>query len=254
MRLFGFRVVVKKKVSPAANPRRSRFAFRVCAFRRSRDIAIVHGFAPMCSMIEGPPASYVRRVAFFSGGALLVAAGETVKPASKLARCQRGLPPRLTGARKFPRLTLREIVARFGPRLFVTVKSVLKRACIPSSIIVPFLFRSVVGLAESGCRSCAAAPTSRHARRTAIRLLALSAQHEQGLRKNNRAENSHQPVRRRERKMQRFKSPASAQRFLAVHATVYNLFNVQRHLVSRRTLRQFRGDALRQWRQVTTVA
>ena len=56
---------------------------------------------------------------------------------------------------------------------------------------------------------------------TAIRFLALSAQHEQGLRKNNRAENSHQPVRRRERKMQRFKSPASAQRFLAVHATVY---------------------------------
>ena len=48
--------------------------------------------------------------------------------------------------------------------------------------------------------------------------------------------------------------PASAQRFLAVHATVYNLFNVQRHLVSRRTLRQFRGDAMRQWRQVTTVA
>ena len=89
---------------------------------------------------------------------------------------------------------------------------------------------------------------------TAIRLLALSAQHEQGLRKNNRAENSHQPVLRRERKMQRFKSPASAQRFLAVHATVYNLFNVQRHLVSRRTLRQFRGDAMRQWRQVTTVA
>ena len=89
---------------------------------------------------------------------------------------------------------------------------------------------------------------------TAIRLLALSARHEQGLRKNNRAENSHQPVRRRERKMQRFKSPASAQQFLAVHATVYNLFNVQRHLVSRRTLRQFRGDAMRQWRQVTTVA
>jgi Phage Terminase/DDE domain len=43
--------------------------------------------------------------------------------------------------------------------------------------------------------------------------LGLSARHEQGLRKNNRAENSHQPVRRRERKMQRFKSPGSAQRF-----------------------------------------
>ena len=89
---------------------------------------------------------------------------------------------------------------------------------------------------------------------TAIRLLALSVRHEQGLRRNNRAENSHQSVRRRERKMQRFKSSASAQRFLAVHAAVYNLFNVQRHLISRRTLRQFRGDAMRQWRQVTTVA
>jgi transposase-like protein len=40
--------------------------------------------------------------------------------------------------------------------------------------------------------------------------IGLSARHEQGLRKNNRAENSHQPTRRRERKMQRFKSPGSA--------------------------------------------
>ncbi len=44
--------------------------------------------------------------------------------------------------------------------------------------------------------------------------LGLTARHEQGLRKNNRAEVSHQPVRRRERKMQRFKSSGSAQRFL----------------------------------------
>jgi IS1 family transposase len=42
--------------------------------------------------------------------------------------------------------------------------------------------------------------------------IGLSARHEQGLRANNRAENSHQPTRRRERKMQRFKSPGSAQR------------------------------------------
>ena len=49
-----------------------------------------------------------------------------------------------------------------------------------------------------------------------------SARHEQDLRKNNRAENSHQPTRRRERKMQRFKSPGSAQRFLSVHAAVQN--------------------------------
>src|SRR4051812_36362737 len=49
----------------------------------------------------------------------------------------------------------------------------------------------------------------------ARRELGLAARHEQGLRKNNRAENSHQPVRRRERKMQRFKSAGSAQRFLS---------------------------------------
>jgi transposase-like protein len=62
--------------------------------------------------------------------------------------------------------------------------------------------------------------------------IGLSARHEQGLRKNNRAENSHQPTRRRERKMQRFKSPGSAQRFLSVHSAVFNTFNVQRHLTS----------------------
>ena len=69
--------------------------------------------------------------------------------------------------------------------------------------------------------------------------IGLSARHEQGLRKNNRAENSHQPIGRRERKMQRFKSPGSAQRFVSVHAAVHNTFNVQRHLIitSRRTLR-----------------
>ncbi len=71
------------------------------------------------------------------------------------------------------------------------------------------------------------------------------------LRKNNRAENSHQPVRRRKHKLQRFKSPASAQRFLTLHAAVYNHFNVQRHLISRYTLRQFRNEAFEQWRQVT---
>ena len=78
--------------------------------------------------------------------------------------------------------------------------------------------------------------------------IGLSAHHEQGLRKNNRAENSHQPVRRRERKLQRFKSPGSAQRFLSAHSAVYNTFNIQRHLISRRTLRVFRADAMKQWR------
>jgi transposase-like protein len=82
--------------------------------------------------------------------------------------------------------------------------------------------------------------------------LGLSARHEQGLRKNNRAENSHL-VRRRERKMQRFKSPGSAQRFLAVHAAVQNTFNIQRHLVSRNTLRALRGEALQNWQAATAA-
>ena len=83
----------------------------------------------------------------------------------------------------------------------------------------------------------------------AIRGERVCAIHDQGLRANNRAENSHQPVRRRERKQQRFKSPGSAQRFLSIHAAVYNAFNVQRHLLSRRIFRQFRADAFAVWKQ-----
>ena len=88
----------------------------------------------------------------------------------------------------------------------------------------------------------------------AFRHLGLSCHHEQGLRENNRAENSHQVVRRRERKMQRFKSAGSAQRFLSVHAAVHNTFNLQRHLVSRSTLRIFRSEAAAQWRSATNAA
>jgi transposase-like protein len=83
--------------------------------------------------------------------------------------------------------------------------------------------------------------------------LGLSACHEQGLRKNNRAENSHQPVRRREFKTQRFKSPGSAQRFLSVHAAVHNTFNTQRHLTSRNTLRILRSGAFDTWRAATAA-
>jgi putative transposase len=83
---------------------------------------------------------------------------------------------------------------------------------------------------------------------SAFRRLRLTCPHEQGLRRNNRAENSHQVVRRRERKMQRFKSARSAQRLLSMHAAVHNNFNLQRHLVSRSTLRIFRAEAATQWR------
>jgi transposase-like protein len=87
----------------------------------------------------------------------------------------------------------------------------------------------------------------------AFRHLGLTCHHEQGLRKNNRAENSHQAVRRRERKMQRFKSAGSAQRFLSIHAAVHNNFNLQRHLISRSTLRIFRAEAAAQWRSAVAA-
>ena len=88
----------------------------------------------------------------------------------------------------------------------------------------------------------------------AARHLRLFHRHEPGRWRNNRAENSHQPSRRRERKMQGFKSAGSAQRFLSVHAATYNTFNVQRHLISAKTHRAFRASAMQTWREVTTAA
>ncbi|OYD80437.1 IS6 family transposase [Azospirillum brasilense] len=88
----------------------------------------------------------------------------------------------------------------------------------------------------------------------AFREIGLAAHHEQGLRQNNRAEVSHQPIRRRERKMQRFKSPGPAQRFVSMHAAAYNTFNLQRHLISRRTLRTFRARAMTEWKAAIMAA
>ena len=64
---------------------------------------------------------------------------------------------------------------------------------------------------------------------------------------NNRAELSHQPTRVRERVMRRFKSMQQAQRFLTVHAAVYNLFNLGRHLVSAKNYRFLRLRAFASW-------
>lgn len=71
------------------------------------------------------------------------------------------------------------------------------------------------------------------------------------LRENNRAENSHLPIWRRERQQQLFKSQASAQRFLTTHSAIYNTFYVQRHLISRQTLRRFRAGADAAWAAAT---
>ena len=64
---------------------------------------------------------------------------------------------------------------------------------------------------------------------------------------NNRAEQSHEPTRVRERGMRRFKSISQAQKFLSVHAAVYNLFNLGRHLVSAVHYRNLRGIAFGHW-------
>ena len=91
--------------------------------------------------------------------------------------------------------------------------------------------------------------------RAAFRELHCGDRHQPGrMLDNNRAENSHLAIRRRERKQQRFKSQRAAQRFLATHTAIYNNFNVQRHLIRRSTLRLFRAEADRRWATATSAA
>ena len=87
----------------------------------------------------------------------------------------------------------------------------------------------------------------------ALRELGLTDRHVMGGRSNNRAEVSHQLTRRRERQQIRFKSPGSAQRFVSLHAAIANHFNVQRHLLSRRTLKTLRATALADWREIVAA-
>ena len=80
--------------------------------------------------------------------------------------------------------------------------------------------------------------------RAAAKVLGLTGQHRPGgMRENNRAENSHLVIRRRERKQQKFKSQGSAQRFLSSHRANYNTFNLQPHLIRRPTLSRLRAEA-----------
>lgn len=67
---------------------------------------------------------------------------------------------------------------------------------------------------------------------------------------NNRVENSHLPFRRRERAMQRFRRMKSLQKFASVHQSFYNLFNSQRHLVSRKLYKEMRSEALAEWQNL----
>jgi putative transposase len=70
---------------------------------------------------------------------------------------------------------------------------------------------------------------------------------------NNRAENSHLPFRRRERAMLRFRRMLSLQKFAAVHASVHNHFNAERHLYSRSNFKLNRAAALAEWRQLCSA-
>ena len=68
---------------------------------------------------------------------------------------------------------------------------------------------------------------------------------------NNKIENSHLPFRRRERAMERFRRMKTLQKFAAVHGTVHNHFNQERHLISRDLYRERRSAALAEWREVS---
>ncbi len=81
----------------------------------------------------------------------------------------------------------------------------------------------------------------------AFQFIGLTAEHVDSKRSNNGAENSHHPVRRRERKQQRFKPPGSAQRFLNIRSAVYNNFYLQRRLIKRITFKRYRARAFDMW-------
>jgi len=78
----------------------------------------------------------------------------------------------------------------------------------------------------------------------ALRELGLSGHETNGCWINNRAENSHLPLRRRERAMQRFRQMRSLQKFAAIHGSIHNYFNQERHLYSRENFKQNRTTAL----------
>ena len=78
-----------------------------------------------------------------------------------------------------------------------------------------------------------------------------SVEHRQHRYLNNRAENSHQPTRQRERRMPRFKSPGQAQRFLAAYGPIASHFRPRRHLLSACAYRLEMTQRFQTWRETT---
>ena len=87
----------------------------------------------------------------------------------------------------------------------------------------------------------------------AFKDLGLTARHHQARWKNNRIEGSHVYVRRRERRMQGFRSPGAAQRFLSLHAATYNTFNTRRHFITATEHRKRRDQAFMIWREAAGI-
>ncbi len=87
----------------------------------------------------------------------------------------------------------------------------------------------------------------------ALKEVGAADRQETGRWRNNRAENSHLPFRRRERAMQRFRRMRSLQKFVSVHASVHNHFNQERHLYSRQDFKLNRAAALSEWRNLGTA-
>lgn len=80
-----------------------------------------------------------------------------------------------------------------------------------------------------------------------MRELGNEERREMGRWLNNRSENSHLPLRRRGRVMQRFRMMKSLQKFASVHANIHNHFNSERHLIDRQTYKTRRSVALAEW-------
>src|SRR3954453_7006983 len=88
----------------------------------------------------------------------------------------------------------------------------------------------------------------------ALREVLPSVEHRRHKGLNNRAENSHQPTRERERRMRRFKDPGHAQRFLAAYGPIASHFRPRRHRLTATAYRYQRDHAFATWREVTGVA
>ena len=86
--------------------------------------------------------------------------------------------------------------------------------------------------------------------KAAINELGNAQKQEVGRWANNRVENSHLPIRRRERAMLRFRQMKSLQKFASAHANLHNHFNQDRHLVNRQTYKERRSAALAEWQAV----